>query len=164
MDNGVNYAKTIVIDTSYIDLQFFPESGEMVQGLPALLGIKALDYEGRGRKIEGEIINAKGEVMAVFKTNELGMGSVSLGIADSAAKYGARILSTTGLPRNYSLPGVAAKGNNLSVKKMGDKIIIKASSNYLTADSIAVRASCRGIIYFDFKVRLKNGTFTFPVD
>jgi hypothetical protein len=164
IDNAVNYSKTIVIDTSYIDLQFLPESGELVQGLPALLGFKALDYEGHGRRIEGQIINAKGEVIIAFKTNELGMGSVSLGIADSAAKYIAKITSNTGMSKAYSLPGVAAKGNSLSVKKVEDKIIIRASSNYLTEDSITIRASCRGIIYFDFKGKLKNTTFEFPVD
>jgi len=144
-------------------LQFFPESGELVQGLPALLGFKAVDYEGRGLKIKGEVINAMGEVISLFETNELGMGSVSLGVADSAAKYTARIVSPTGLPRTYSLPGVAAMGNSLSIKKTADKIVIKASSNYLTEDSIAVRATCRGIIYFDFKGKLKKGTFEFPV-
>jgi hypothetical protein len=161
--NAIDYTKTIVIDTSYIDLQFFPESGELVQGLPALLGFKALDYEGRGAKTEGQIVNVKGEVISVFKTNDLGMGSVRLDRADSAAKYTARIVSNTGVPRTYALPPVAAKGNSLSVKKNGQKIILTASSNYLTEDSIAIRASCRGIIYFDFKGKLKNGTFEFPV-
>jgi hypothetical protein len=163
-DNEINYAKTIVIDTNYIDLQFFPESGELVQGLPAVLAFKSLDYEGRGAKTEGEIINAKGEVISLFKTNELGMGSVRLGIADSAAKYTARIVSKTAVLKNYSLPRVAAMGNSLSVKKNGQEIILTASSNYLTEDSITVRATCRGITYFDFKGKLKNGSFQFPVD
>jgi hypothetical protein len=163
-DNSINYTKTIVIDTSYIDLQFFPESGELVQGLPAVLAFKSLNYEGHGAKTEGEIINSKGEVVSVFKTNELGMGSVRLGMADSAAKYIARIVSNTGVPKIYSLPRVAAMGNSLSVKKNGQKIMLTASSNYLTEDSITVRASCRGIIYFDFKGKLKNGSFEFPVD
>jgi hypothetical protein len=164
MDNEVNYAKTIVIDTSFIDLQFFPESGELVQGLPAILGFKALDYQGRARTVEGEIINTKGEIISLFKTNQLGMGSVNLGMADSNAKYVASIRSVTGIQKTYFLPAVAAKGNNLFVRKRQDKILIKASSNYLTEDSIIVRASCRGIIYFDFAGKLKNGTLEFPVD
>jgi hypothetical protein len=135
-----------------------------VQGLPAVLGFKALDYNGLGRKIEGEIINGKGEVISSFKTNELGMGSVSLGFVDSTAKYTARILWNERLPKTYSLPPVVAKGNSLSFKKKGDKIIIKASSNYLISDSITVRASCRGIMYYDFAGRLKNGNLEFSVD
>lgn len=164
LDNAINYAKTIIIDTNYIDLQFFPESGELVHGLPAVLGFKALDYNGLGRKIEGEIVNEREETIASFKSNELGMGSVSLNSVDTAAKYTARIFSNKGLSKTYSLPPVVARGNTLSVKKQAEKIIIKARSNYLGRDSVTVRASCRGIIYYYFTGVMKNGNLEFSVD
>ena len=162
-DNSLNYSKTIVLDTSYLDFQLFPESGELVQGLPGLLGFKALGYNGKGLQVEGEITNEKGRVIASFKTNQLGMGWVKLETIDSAEKYTARILSRYGVrsQKIYSLPAIAAKGNILSVKKEEDKIHLKASSNYLVTDSIVVQASCRGVIYYDFKGRLKNGILEF---
>jgi len=139
-----------------------------VQGIPNLVGFKALDSIGKGKQVEGEILNSKGEVVASFKSNQLGMGSVMLLNVDSTEKYMARISSRSqaGLQRTYPLPTIASKGNVLSVNKTGDKIHLKASSNYLESDSIFVRASCRGKAYFDIKGRLKNGNleFSLPAD
>ncbi|MEI9947115.1 MAG: hypothetical protein WDN26_23235, partial [Chitinophagaceae bacterium] len=161
-DNVLNYSKTIVLDTNYLDVQFFPEGGELVQGLPVLLGIKVLDYKGKGKPAQGEIVNNKNEVIATFKSNELGMGLIKWDKADSAAGYKARIFSPSVL-KQYVLPAISPAGNNLSVRKAGDKILLKAASNYLLNDSIVIRASCRGQIYFDFKGQLKNGMMEFPV-
>lgn len=64
--NNFSYSKTIVLDKDYLDLQFFPESGELVHGLPAVVGFKALDCNGKGKKVEGEIIDGQGAVVASF--------------------------------------------------------------------------------------------------
>lgn len=162
-NHHVNHSKTIVLDTSHLDVQFLPESGELVQGLTCLLGCKVLGYDGRGRQVKGEVVNSKGSVIASFKTNQLGMGSVWIKSVDSNEKYTARILSPTGstLMQIFPLPPIAPKGTILSVRKEGKNIRLNASSNYLVNDSLLVRASCRGIIYFDFKGRLNNGHFEY---
>jgi hypothetical protein len=160
----LHYAKTIVLDTSYLDLQFFPESGELVHGLPGLLGFKVLGYDGKGRHVEGEIVNSKGTTVSSFKTNRLGMGSVWLSRLDSTEKYTARIVSPViKLSQVYSLPPIAGKGTILSVKKEEGNIRVKARSSFLADDSILVRASCRGVIHYDFKAKLKNGNFEYSL-
>ncbi|MEI9810239.1 MAG: hypothetical protein WDO16_21535 [Bacteroidota bacterium] len=159
--NHSRYSKAIILEKDYLDLQFFPESGEMVQGIPALLGFKVLDSSGKGKIVGGEIINRKGEVITSFKSNQLGMGSVMLDKVDSNEKYMARIASKDKLQKMYPLPAIASKGNVLSVKEDGDKIQLKVSSNYLLDDSVFIRASCRGAVYYDVKGRLRNGTLAF---
>jgi len=160
--NDFRYSKAIVLEKDYLDLQFFPESGELVQGLPALVGFKALESSGKGRMVEGDIIDRKGEVVASFKSNQLGMGAFTLSKVDSSGKYSARIISKDKVSRMYPLPAVAAIGNVLSVKKGNESVInVKVSSNYLTGDSVFIRASCRGVIYFDVKGRLRKGELEF---
>lgn len=162
--NHVSYSRGIILGKDYLDLRFFPESGEMVQGLPAVLGFKALDSTGKGKMVAGDIVNYKGELIASFTSNSSGMGAVRLPVADSTERYTARvILNTESGPqkRMYELPSVAAKGNILSVSKAGEKIKVQACSNYLINDSLLVRASCRGAVYFDVKGRLKNGVLEF---
>ena len=163
--NNFTYSRTIILDKDYLDLQFFPESGELVHGVPNLLGFKALDSVGKGKPVEGEILNGKRQVIASFKSNSLGMGSVMLFNVDSTEKYVARILSPVqeGAQKTYPLPTITSRGNVLSVKKIGDKIHLKASSNYLVRDSIIVRASCRGKAYFDIKGPLQEGNLEFSL-
>lgn len=166
--NHFSDAKTIVLDTSWLDLQFFPESGELVHGLPALVAFKALDCNGVGKLLEGEIVNEQGAVLASFTGNSAGMGSVELPVMDSSVKLFARLLPLPagGQKKLYPLPAVVPKGNALSVKKADNQIQVKAVSNYLATDSVTVRVTCRGLIYYDIKGVLKNGrlSFSLPTD
>jgi len=66
------------LNEDYFDLQFFPESGELVDGLRSKVGFKALDYNGKGKFVEGDIVNAEGEIIIHFKSNPLGMGNFVL--------------------------------------------------------------------------------------
>jgi len=118
-DNLFHYSKTIVLDDDNLDLQFFPESGELVHGLKSKVGFKALAPDGTGRIVEGDIVNRQGEVVARFKSNKPGMGSFVLTKADSTQAYAARLKSPSDENRwvEYPLPDVAKKGNILSVVK-----------------------------------------------
>lgn len=165
--NSSRYSWTIVLDENFLDLQFFPESGEMVQGVVNLLGFKALDSSGNGIKVRGEILNAKDQVLTTFASNELGMGSVLLTNVDSAERYTARLIQLKDKAQiRYPLPAVVAKGNILAVRKIKERIYLKATSNYLLSDSVIVKASCRGQAYFNFKGRLEEGVWEFsqPAD
>ena len=163
--NHFYYTKTIALEKDELDLQFFPESGELVQGIPSLVGFKALDYNGKGRRVEGEIIDGKGKTITFFKSNQLGIGTFWLTSPDTATKYIARLLpqQEDRSGKIYPLPKVAAMGNLLSVKKEDDAIDLKVRSNYLENDSIILRASCRGLVYRNIQGILKSGTLEFSL-
>lgn len=163
--NNYQSLKTIALEDECLDLQFFAESGELVHGIPSLLGFKAVDCNGKGTFVEGEIIDSKGTIVTTFKSNDLGMGSVMLNNVDSTEKYNARIVASpqSGQQKTYALPAVAGKGNVLAVRKSGDKVLIEVSSNYLGNDSVVIRATCRGVIYYDVKGRLSNGFLKFSL-
>lgn len=162
--NQMSHSKTIALDENRLDLQFFPESGEMVHGLPAKIAFKALDCNGKGKAVEGEIINQRDEVITVFKSNQLGMGSFVLSSVDSSTVYAARLKSAgEALLHRYPLPPIAKSGNSLSVKKTINEIRITALSNYLKNDSICFRVSCRGVVYFEINECLRNGKRMFLI-
>jgi len=163
--NKADYAKTIILNNKFIDIQFFPESGELVHGLPNKLGVKALDAYGKGIKISGEIMNKQDSVMASFSTNPLGMGSFILSHADSTNDYFAKIdsQSTDDYIRLYPLPKVARLGNVLSVNRNKNNTVITALSNYMVNDSIFLQISHRGIRYFELKAGLKEGAFSMEI-
>ncbi|MET0462997.1 MAG: hypothetical protein ABW007_07580 [Chitinophagaceae bacterium] len=159
------YSRTVLFARNYLDLQFFPESGELIHGLPAVLGVKALDSSGKGKIIQGDIINRKGETVARFKTNAFGMGTVTLPFSDSTDQYTAKVADAgdPGLPsRSFLLPPVLAKGYVLNISKAADRVLIRAYST-TGEDSVMVRASCRGVVYFDITGRLKNGLLEFSL-
>ena len=160
-DNGQKYTKTIVLYDNFFDLQFFPESGELVNGLESKVGFKALDANGKGKFIAGDIVDEKDSVVTDFKSNKLGMGSFILSKADSTKKYYARLMSQSDEDEIdlYPLPDVASTGNILSVEKQGDKILLTAKSNYFENDSIYLDVSFRGTMLYEKKTGLTNGVF-----
>jgi len=166
--NLFTYSKTVALNEDRFDLQFFPESGELVNGLSSKVGFKALDYNGRGKSVEGDIVNKKGEIVTLFKSNQLGMGSFQLTNVDKNTIYSARLKthSDGGISDIYPLPQVASQGNVLSVVRDGNEILFTASSNYLKNDSIYIRASARGLVYYDIKGPLQEGVlrFALPAD
>ena len=163
--NLFTYSKTVALNEDRFDLQFFPESGELVNGLSSKVGFKALDYNGRGKSVEGEIINDKGEIVSLFKSNQLGIGSFQLTNVDKNTIYSARLKTHPDreISDIYPLPQVASQGNVLSVVKTGNEILIIASSNYLNNDSIYIRASARGLVYYDIKGPLQDGVLRFAL-
>lgn len=163
--NLSSFTKTIVLDEDHLDLQFFPESGELVHGIGSRVGFKALEYNGKGKSVSGEIINGKGEVLTRFKSNQLGMGSFILNNPDKDNAYFARLKSQpdSNLSNIYPLPKIAPQGNVLSVIRNGDEIQLTASSSYLKNDSIYIKVSCRGLVYYDIKGKLKDGVLAFSL-
>ena len=140
-------------------MQFFPESGELVHGLSSKVGFKALDANGKGEIIEGDIVDEKENSITTFKSNTLGMGSFFIANSDSSKKYYARLKPSSNNKSLYPLPDVAAAGNMLSVYRQGDKVILKVVSNYIKNDSIFVRISFRGVDLYEKKVSLNQGRY-----
>ncbi len=164
-ENNERYSTTIVLNEDVLDLQFFPESGELVHRLQSKVGFKALDANGQGKFIEGDIVDEKDSVITSFKSNELGMGSFILNDVDSTKKYFARLVSKSEENQVllYPLPRVASRGNTLSVERKDEQILLTAMSNYLENDSISLIVSFRGVRLYDMKVGLKQGIFKLSI-
>lgn len=162
-ENHFSYSKTIVLDKNFVDLQFFPESGELVDGISGVVGFKALDCNGKGVKLEGEIVNENGESITFFKSNQLGMGTFLLDSVSRNRKYFGRVLppSEENPVKMYPLPGIAEKGDVLSVKRKKAGVQVKATSNYLKNDSINLQITCRGVVYHEIKGVLQDGSLEF---
>jgi len=56
------------------DVSFYPEGGQLIVGQPSNVAFKALNSDGAGVDITGEIIDSKGDVVSEFKTVYDGMG------------------------------------------------------------------------------------------
>lgn len=61
-----------------VDLQFLPESGRYLPGRRSVLAVKAVNQDGLGVQVDGTIRGADGQTLATFKTNDLGLGKVTL--------------------------------------------------------------------------------------
>ncbi|WP_136468155.1 hypothetical protein [Flagellimonas onchidii] len=159
--NGLNHSKTFVIEDTSLDVQFFPESGKMIQALQNKIGFKAMGFDGRGRKIQGTVYNSRGKVITDFQSNALGMGFFHLTPSRDETYYAKvrPIEEEKTKVKTYSLPKVHNHGTLLSVYKVKDKVRFRIASNQ-QKDGITINASCRGTDYYRIEGLLQNGRLT----
>ncbi len=89
-----------------IDLQFFPEGGNLIQEIPSKVAFKAIGPNGRSVKITGEIIDSKGTHVANLETAHEGMGFFYLTPLPGES-YSAKI---EGNEKTFALPLINESG------------------------------------------------------
>jgi hypothetical protein len=118
--------KSAVVPAGKVDVQFFPEGGALVAGLPATVGIKAQAASGRGATVSGQVLDEQGKpVVAVFATPHAGMGRLSFTPA-AGQRYHARVKLPDGTSADYPLPAVQPTGYSLRVLDSGDSYTVEA--------------------------------------
>jgi hypothetical protein len=58
-------------------IRFFPEGGNLVNGLTSVVAFRAADPSGNGRSCQGVVVDQKKDTVARFQTNRFGMGKFS---------------------------------------------------------------------------------------
>ena len=103
-----------------VSLQFFPESGHLVDGILTVVGFKAVDQWGTPVETNGIIRTEEGTTIASFKTFHDGIGKVPFK-PQAGKKYIADVETDAG-KRTYQLPEVKVSGINLKIQdeKMQD--------------------------------------------
>ncbi|SEL83862.1 hypothetical protein SAMN05421740_11154 [Parapedobacter koreensis] len=159
--HGTRYTKTIALRDRMLDLQFFAESGLLVDGIASKVGFKALNSLGRGVMVSGVVMDSHGNTLTPFKSNHLGMGSFTL-TADSGLSYYAVLdpSSTKDVSHRYPLPEVVGEGRVLAVTRAAEDIRVAVYSNRRETDSLFVQVSCRGVLYYFIRASLKNHRIT----
>ncbi|WP_298761392.1 hypothetical protein [uncultured Psychroserpens sp.] len=161
-DNERSYSTSFSPQLDYIDLQFFPESGNLISGLSNRVGFKAVGADGRGIFVEGYVLNETNEIITSFKSNTLGMGSFILEDAYSSARYKVQLKSDYNTSENiYYLPQVVQSGYLINVISKKDKIYVAAKTNIKGNNSIVLKGMSRGFEYLKQEATLINGSFIY---
>ncbi|HTE02356.1 MAG TPA: hypothetical protein VK668_23865 [Mucilaginibacter sp.] len=122
------------IANAQLDLQFFPEGGELVEGMPSKVAFKAIGPSGLGVDVNGVIIDNAGQEVSKFTSTHLGMGYFYL-VPASGKIYRAKLTYTNGKQTFIDLPQVNPKGivlkiNNDSLDRATVQLV--ANESYLT--------------------------------
>jgi hypothetical protein len=125
-DEGFIYKKSIFVfnpskgpvaaakEQQTLSLQFFPESGRLVDGILSVVAFKATDQWGMPVDLEGILKTEDGTTIASFKTFHDGIGKVQFK-PQAGKKYVGEVETAAG-KRSYPLPEVVDEGINLKVQ------------------------------------------------
>lgn len=119
---------------SKVDLQFFPEGGEIINGIPTKVAFKALGTDGKSVNVSGTVTDNDGKNVMNFSSQHLGMGSFIL-VPEGGKTYTATITSPANHAETYKLPEVKTAGITLMV------------NNVYKAENLNLRVICNDNFY-----------------
>jgi len=138
--------------TKKLNVTFYPEGGQFVNGLTSTVAFKVTDQEGRAQDAKGCICNANGDTISTFATLHEGMGKfdytptnnkITVWIHSNNEQEGS----------SFDLPNAEPSGCNMQVQNLHPeqlRVIVSGTSEYASIP-LGVTIMCRGKLSF-FKV------------
>lgn len=156
-DSKEDVALNTVNQALNYDVQFLPEGGNLVNGLQSNVAVKAVGSSGKGVKVSGDIYNSKGDEVASFITNDLGVGVISLQ-PEANEVYTAKIKQGDRVVGEYQLPKVQEEGTAIMVinRKGYNKIDVYIQGTKNKVGKYFLVARSRGVVGYAAIVELDN--------
>jgi hypothetical protein len=139
---------------SDIDVQFFPEGGQWIDGINHKIAFRAVDYLGKGIDFTGTIINSNGDTLNQFKPAKFGMGTFEM--KPTLQEYTA-LINHKGKTTAVKLPKVNATGFALQIVDTLSQFKILIKTKGVFDQPVYILAHTRQKVNFTFSQPLKNG-------
>ncbi len=107
------------------ELDFFPEGGNIVVGIPSCVAFKALKPDGSPIAVTGEVRDAYQRIIATFSTIHEGMGYFEITPVEGM-QYHVECTGANGAVKRFRLPVADPAATSLKVEKSGDRLYISA--------------------------------------
>lgn len=165
----VNLNKNITASTTKLayDLQFFPEGGQIVNGIPTKVAFKLTNQFGKGVDFEGVVLDQEEQIVKEIKSLKFGIGSFNLAPMPDK-KYKVKVYLKSGQIIEKNLPTILAEGYGLNVTDLENgqlKIKVAASKNRAGQQGYLLIHSKKGGVKFAEALSLKyNNATEFIVD
>ncbi len=143
-----------------IDVQFFPEGGDLVSGIQSKIGFKAVDYTGKGVPVNGLLLENV-DTLLRFTASHNGMGNFIF-TPHPGYTYSAIIISPAVDPIRKNLPAILEKGVVMSLSKgQGGNITVAAITNDDNHKQLQLLAHTRSSVKVSQTAPVLNGRATF---
>lgn len=152
--------KTAILEN---DIQFFPEGGELIAGIPSKVAFKAITSNGLGTDAKVSVIDKTGKNIVEVSAQHVGMGLLQF-TPEDGNEYKAKVTFKDGSLKTFGLPPVKSEGMNISVSQDQDNIFLKinANDNYFKKNinkGFYIIAQSTGIVYYAAQSTLKTQSF-----
>jgi hypothetical protein len=154
--NYEDLEKTVDIPVSRkINIDFYPESGNCVNGLINNIAFKATYENGLPAIISGDIINENGEIITNTKTEHDGMGKFIFS-PQKGAKYYFKVNTPEQLNGKFEIPTADDSGWVLNVRVAYQKIIADIRNTFPQINTCYLALSIHGFFYVYKKVPINS--------
>jgi hypothetical protein len=155
------------LNAKNIDIQFFPEGGNLLAGVKSKIGFKTVDENGLGVDVTGIILDEQGAFVTLFKSQYKGMGSFEF-IPGINKRYTASITIngktiTSDLPKASHF-GVALSLDAISSDQIKITITRNSADDEVTDNHYYIVGQTRGNVLFINEIDLQKGRRGLKID
>jgi len=167
LPNKQEIIKTIPVTatSNTVDIQFFPEGGNIIDGLPVKVAVKAVNAAGLGEDITGTVLDNDGTEVMNFKTAHLGMGNFIVN-AQPGKSYSVKVKLRDGTDKVLPLPKVLTAGyslaiNNTDSTKVSAKVMM--SEGLVNAGEMKLVIQYNNAVYAVLKAKSQKQVTSFSL-
>lgn len=155
--------KTPMIPNSKLDIQFFPEGGQLVEGITSKIACRVVSEAGQGLDYQGFILSAQGDTIVRFNPLKFGIGSFKF--KPNANESYQTIIIHEEKKYKTNLPAIQSTGYSMQVTDTSEnRFYVKVRSKGKEgATQIHLIAHTRQVIKFTASQNLINGLSDFMV-
>jgi hypothetical protein len=144
------------------DVKFFPEGGDLVNGLQSKVAFKATTQDGKGFEFGGFVLDNNDTIIR-FTPHHEGMGNFIFTPAKDH-NYKVVIITDRGKVFTKDLPVIYANGYTMQVMEDNGKISVTAQCNIPAIKELYLLAHTRESLKFTAIATLQNGKANFTFD
>ncbi len=135
-----------------ISLSFFPEGGNLISNIAAVVAFKAIGKDGLSRNVNGYIVDEQGNKVTTFTSEHAGMGTFKL-----FAKPGSSFTAVYGAEKRVALPAIQPEGYSMAISQNKDNVLLKiiSSAGISDGDAITIVAQANNEVLYTAKAALK---------
>ncbi|TCC98256.1 carboxypeptidase-like regulatory domain-containing protein [Pedobacter psychroterrae] len=150
------------------DVQFFPESGSMVNGLRTRVAFKATGTNGLGVPVKGVVLDNENKEVAIFEALHLGMGSFRL-LPEAGKSYQAKVTYPDGSENIVKLPSAIDNGYVLGVFNDAetDTVLVRINASEAAlkngAQQLSLVVQSGGAVFFATTMPVNKTAVSFSI-
>ena len=146
-----------------VDIQFMPEGGALIAGIPSHVGFKAIGEDGKGVAIQGTVYDNDHNELAQIRTAHYGMGVFDVAPMPDKT-YVAEIILSDGEKKTIPLPLPLKTGSILSIHNTMDSDTINISAFNTTeqdgGNKYYLVGISRGVVCYGASFTFSNNHFS----
>lgn len=144
------------------DIKFFPEGGDLVNGLQSKVAFKATAQNGKGFNFSGFILD-NNDTLVRFSPFHAGMGNFIF-TPQQGHNYKALIINANGNPFTKDLPIIYASGYTMQVTEDNQKLNVVVQCNISAIKEVYLLAHTRESLRYTATALLQNGKANFSFE
>lgn len=146
-----------------LDVQFFPEGGNLVNGIESKVAFKAVGQNGKGVAIRGAIIDQRNDTVARFQSLQFGMGNFFFTpVANTVYKA---VITAGKTLMMKELPEINKQGYVMKLTDNGSgQLSITVTSSGVEDGNIYLFAHTKQVVKTAETIGMVNGTAHFTVN